>query len=180
MTLRWRAGPYKALPAEARTKLLDELGTDDISSEDVSAIRAEIRGSRAPRQRACIEQQEAPCMTGVTLDTGAWVAMERADKRMRTLLVAASADPLLITVPAVVIAEWWRGRSRRRLRILGTVDVEPTSEVIARSADLMVLVDKYPIATADTRTWLSLTLLVLWAMLVLLCGLLAEASARGL
>jgi hypothetical protein len=70
--------------------------------------------------------------------------------------------------------------SRRRLRILGTVDVEPTSEVIARSADLMVLVDKYPIATADARTWLSLTLLVLWAMLVLLCGLLAEASARGL
>jgi hypothetical protein len=36
--------------AEARTKLLDELGTNDISSEDVSAIRAEIRGSRAPRR----------------------------------------------------------------------------------------------------------------------------------
>jgi predicted nucleic acid-binding protein len=73
-------------------------------------------------------------MTGVTLDTGALIAMERADKRMRTLLVAASKDRLLITVPAVVVAEWWRGRSRRRLGILEAVDVEPTSEVIARSA----------------------------------------------
>ncbi|HMI92040.1 MAG TPA: PIN domain-containing protein [Polyangiales bacterium] len=73
-------------------------------------------------------------MTGVTLDTGALIALERTDKRMRTLLVAASEDRLLITVPAVVVAEWWRGRSRRRLGILETVDVEPTTEVIARSA----------------------------------------------
>jgi predicted nucleic acid-binding protein len=73
-------------------------------------------------------------MTGVTLDTGALIAMERADKRMRTLLIAASEDRLLITVPAVVVTEWWRGRNRRRLAILETVDVEPTSAAIARSA----------------------------------------------
>ena len=73
-------------------------------------------------------------MTGVTLDTGALIALERADKRMRTLLFAAAEDRLLITVPAVVVAEWWRGRNRRRLDILDAVDVEPTSEAIARSA----------------------------------------------
>jgi predicted nucleic acid-binding protein len=73
-------------------------------------------------------------MTGVTLDTGALIAMERSDKRMRTLLLAASEDRLVITVPAVVVAEWWRGRSRRRLAILDAVDVEPTSEPIARAA----------------------------------------------
>jgi predicted nucleic acid-binding protein len=73
-------------------------------------------------------------MTGVTLDTGALIALERADKRMRTLLVAASEDRLSMTVPAVVVAEWWRGRSKRRLGILEVVDVEPTSEAVARSA----------------------------------------------
>lgn len=36
--------------AEARAKLLDELGTDDISSEEVSVMRAEIRGNRAPKR----------------------------------------------------------------------------------------------------------------------------------
>jgi predicted nucleic acid-binding protein len=73
-------------------------------------------------------------MNGVTLDTGALIAMERADKRMRTLLIAASEDRLLITVPAVVITEWWRGRNKRRVGILDAVDVEPTSEAIARAA----------------------------------------------
>ena len=73
-------------------------------------------------------------MTGVTLDTGALIALERSDKRMRTLLVAASEDRLVLTVPAVVVAEWWRGRSKRRAAILAAVDVEPTSEVIGRAA----------------------------------------------
>jgi len=73
-------------------------------------------------------------MSGVTLDTGALIALERAEKRMRTLLVAACEDRLVITVPAVVVAEWWRGRSKRRLGILEAVDVEPISDVIARAA----------------------------------------------
>jgi hypothetical protein len=33
-----------------------------------------------------------------------------------------------------VIAEWWRGGNRRRQDILAAVDVEPTSELIARLA----------------------------------------------
>ena len=54
------------------------------------------------------------------------------------------------------------------------------TRVVPAAKDLMVLIDKYPIVTADTRTWLLLTLLVLWGMLVLLCGVLAQAFNKRL
>ena len=73
-------------------------------------------------------------MSGLTLDTGALIGLERADKRMRTMLLAATEDRRSITVPSVVIAEWWRGRSKRRLSILDAIDVEPTNEAVARAA----------------------------------------------
>ena len=38
--------------AEARAQLLADLGTDDISSEDVAAMRAELRGERTQQRSA--------------------------------------------------------------------------------------------------------------------------------
>jgi len=70
----------------------------------------------------------------LTLDTGALIALERADKRMRIVLDTASIEHVPIVVPAVVVAEWWRGASRRRHDILEAVDVEPTTEYLARVA----------------------------------------------
>jgi predicted nucleic acid-binding protein len=73
-------------------------------------------------------------MASITLDTGALIALEKGEKRMRTALLAASEDGRTVTVPAVVVAEWWRGRSSRRLRILDAVDVEPTTISISKAA----------------------------------------------
>jgi predicted nucleic acid-binding protein len=70
----------------------------------------------------------------LTFDTGALIALERADKRMRVVLDTATVEQIPIVVPAVVVAEWWRGSSRRRLDILESVDVEPTTESLARIA----------------------------------------------
>lgn len=73
-------------------------------------------------------------MTALTFDTGALIALERGDKRMRIILDTANIGHVPVIVPAVVIAEWWRGRSRRSEDILSAVDVEPTTEHIARVA----------------------------------------------
>jgi predicted nucleic acid-binding protein len=70
----------------------------------------------------------------LTFDTGALIALERSDKRMRVVLDTANIDHIQVTVPAVVVAEWWRGGSRRRQDILAAVDVEPTTEYLARVA----------------------------------------------
>lgn len=73
-------------------------------------------------------------MLSLTFDTGALIALERGDKRMRVVLDTANIDHVQVTVPAVVIAEWWRGGNRRRQDILAAIDIEPTTEHLARLA----------------------------------------------
>lgn len=73
-------------------------------------------------------------MSGITLDTGALVAIERRKQRIKEILEYALATDRRITVPTAVIAEWWRGRTDLRDAILDSVDVEPLSEAFAKSA----------------------------------------------
>ncbi|MDB4936719.1 MAG: hypothetical protein JWP87_3691 [Labilithrix sp.] len=70
---------------------------------------------------------------GITLDTGALIAVERRSRRMAIILHEATADRVVITVPAAVVAEWSRVSSRARDGILAMFDVEPLS---ARLAEL--------------------------------------------
>jgi len=72
----------------------------------------------------------------ITLDTGALIALERRKQRAVGLLKAAVQRGLSITVPAVVVAEWWRERTAWRTRLLDTegLVVEPLTEEIAVQA----------------------------------------------
>ncbi|MGI8925225.1 MAG: hypothetical protein ACR2HN_01100 [Tepidiformaceae bacterium] len=54
-------------------------------------------------------------MAGVTLDTGALIAIERGDARVRTLLDAVRRRGASIVVPAPVVAQAWRGDRNARL-----------------------------------------------------------------
>lgn len=71
---------------------------------------------------------------GLTFDTGALIALERRHQRMARVYATAVGDGILITVPAVAIAEWWRGRSDAREMILRGVRVEDTTVAVARLA----------------------------------------------
>ena len=71
---------------------------------------------------------------GLTFDTGALIALERRHQRMARVYATAVGDGILITVPAVVIAEWWRGRSDAREMILRGLRVEDTTVAVARVA----------------------------------------------
>ena len=73
-------------------------------------------------------------MEGLTFDTGALIALERNGARMGKVVDVAQARDALITVPAPVFAEWWRGSSRRRDEIRASFDFEPLSETVARLA----------------------------------------------
>ncbi len=72
-------------------------------------------------------------MTGVTLDTGALVALERLDARVVRLVNAARERRAVITVPASVLVEWWRGQ-RRANAVLSLFQVEPLTDRVARTA----------------------------------------------
>jgi predicted nucleic acid-binding protein len=71
---------------------------------------------------------------GITLDTGALIAIERRKQRGTQLLELARQRLALLSVPVPVIAEWWRGRTDIRERILDIVNVEPLSLAVAKSA----------------------------------------------
>lgn len=73
-------------------------------------------------------------MTGLTFDTGALIALENRRQRMREIVEHALARDQRITVPADVIAEWWRGRTDLRVKILASFDIEPLTEVLAKRA----------------------------------------------
>lgn len=71
---------------------------------------------------------------GLTLDTGALIALERRRHRIARAYAIAVADGLPVTVPAVVVTEWWRGRSETRELILRGVRVEAMTTDLARLA----------------------------------------------
>ena len=73
-------------------------------------------------------------MTGLTLDTGALIALERRRQRMARVYTTAVASGLIVTVPAVVISEWWRGRTDVRDIVLRGVRVEVMDAGLAQSA----------------------------------------------
>ena len=71
---------------------------------------------------------------GITLDTGALVAIERRKQRGAQLLQLARQRLAILAVPMPVIAEWWRGRTDVRERLLDVVNVEPLSLSVAKAA----------------------------------------------
>ncbi len=73
-------------------------------------------------------------MKGITLDTGALIALERRKERMRSVWTAAIRKGVDITVPAPVIAEWWRGPSPNMNDVLDALVVEPLDLALAKLA----------------------------------------------
>ena len=100
----------------------------------------------------------------ITFDTGALVAIERRDRIMLAFMTSALGSGARITVPAPVVAEWWRGQRGPTSRILDAVIVEPLSPSLAKLVGETLgivqgatLVDAVVVASAARRGDLVLT-----------------------
>ena len=69
-----------------------------------------------------------------TFDTGMLIALERRKRRATEAFRNIVRRGFLPVVPAVVLAEWWRGRSDVREDILAAVVVEGMPPVLCRAA----------------------------------------------
>lgn len=69
-----------------------------------------------------------------TFDTGMLIALERRKQRATEALRTIIRRGLLPVVPAVVYAEWWRGRTDIREEILEAVIVENMPALLCRAA----------------------------------------------
>ncbi len=73
-------------------------------------------------------------MAGLTLDTGALIALEKHRKGMTKVVEAARQGRVSITVPSNAIAEWWRGRTDRRDYVRKMFVIKDVDEQIAKLA----------------------------------------------
>jgi predicted nucleic acid-binding protein len=73
-------------------------------------------------------------MIGITFDTGALIGLERRRARIAKVYTTAIADGIVVTTPAVVVAEWWRGKSKSRETILRGLRVELVDAELAKLA----------------------------------------------
>lgn len=75
-------------------------------------------------------------MAGLTLDAGALIAYERGQERIRKILAIGYERGLVPTIPAIALAEVWRGDAKdaRIARLLKTCSIEVVDERVARSA----------------------------------------------
>jgi len=75
-------------------------------------------------------------VAGLTLDAGALIAYERGDTRVRWLITTAFDRGVTTTIPAVVLAEVWRGDAKDApvARLLKWCRIEPLDESRARAA----------------------------------------------
>jgi predicted nucleic acid-binding protein len=75
-------------------------------------------------------------VAGLTLDAGALIAYERGDERIREILAVAYARGLVPTIPAIALAEVWRGdpKDARVARLLKACSIETVDERLAREA----------------------------------------------
>lgn len=68
-------------------------------------------------------------MTGVTLDAGALIALDRSDRRVLVLLARATEKGARVTVPATALAQVMR-RPRTQVRLTRLIR-QPTTDVRA-------------------------------------------------
>jgi hypothetical protein len=69
-----------------------------------------------------------------TFDTGMMIALERRKRRATEAFRAIVRRGFLPVVPAVVYAEWWRGRTDIREELRDAVIVEGMPPVLCRAA----------------------------------------------
>jgi predicted nucleic acid-binding protein len=96
-------------------------------------------------------------MMGVTLDSGAMIAMEKRKPRATMLLLAAKQQRAELFATTPVIAEWWRGRSDRRDDIKLAVTIVPLPVRAAEAAGMVL----GQIRDADQRVKLAIDAMVM-------------------
>jgi predicted nucleic acid-binding protein len=97
-------------------------------------------------------------VSGATYDTGMLIALERRKSRALAIHERLFERAIQITVPWVVVVEFWRARSERRDAILRSVDIEAASiDLAKRSGEALAaaagatIVDVVVMASAAAR-----------------------------
>jgi hypothetical protein len=75
-------------------------------------------------------------VSGATFDTGALIALEARRLSIRKVFSVAIRNAIVITIPSVVVTEWWRAgvREKQRADYLRAMFVEDLDKHLAMAA----------------------------------------------
>lgn len=91
-----------------------------------------------PRPPPFQEAEARGVRPGITFDTGAFISVERRKERARKVFERLRERDVVITAPLPVVAEWWRGRTDWREKILASVRIEPlTLEMVKLAGEAL-------------------------------------------
>ena len=79
---------------------------------------------------------------GLTLDSGALIAADKGDRRFWALWKEALDRGAVVTMPAAVVAQVWRGNSAVIARVLQGCEVEALSEERAKRIGRLLAVSR--------------------------------------
>ncbi len=71
---------------------------------------------------------------GLTLDTGALIALENDDRRVQTLIDASLANGLAVRTPAAAVTEFWNGSHDKEIREMIEATFVATTLDVAKRA----------------------------------------------
>lgn len=80
-------------------------------------------------------------MAGLALDTGALIALERGERRIQAILAVAAEEGVVPTVPAQVVAQYWRGGTGRQAivaRFLNGCNIEYLNIIRAKQIGMLL------------------------------------------
>ena len=107
------------------------------------------------KRRRSKERSVGRATRGVTFDTGMLIALERRHAGAWALLKACRLSRASITIPASVVAEWWRGSHRALLEVGITEALTPklaeTAGLLLAAAGGSNAVDATVVASAAQR-----------------------------
>ncbi|MBI4471479.1 MAG: hypothetical protein HY646_02350 [Acidobacteria bacterium] len=87
--------------------------------------------TKAHRKKEASPAQRSMTSQGLTFDTGMLISLERRKQRAWEVYRRAQERRVVVTIPAPVLGEWWRGPTELRRAIVRSVRVEPLTEGIA-------------------------------------------------
>ena len=76
--------------------------------------------------------------TGLTLDSGALIAADKGTARWRAIWKEEAERGALVTVPAAVLAQVWRGNSPRIALLLQACEIEVLDERAAKKVGALL------------------------------------------
>ncbi len=112
--------------------------------KNLGCLTLRTMSAKRKKKAASIKALASTRAAGLTLDTGALIALENNNRRVQTLIDASLAQGLAVRTPAAAVTEFWNGSHSKELReIIEATFVTTTLDVAKRAGDALTVLNPH-------------------------------------